>query len=196
MASLRKTQTGKSIRAGRNQKPRVLVFCEGETEKGYFKEFKVRCIVCGKGNALHTVQEAIAKKPAVKDRYDYYWIVFDKDDTPHQQYNDAIRLAKEQGFATAASNEAFELWFLYHFIRINRCLNRSDYPDLLKKYLHWYDEHDKGEEQGKKLYIATHHLIHTAISHADVERTSAFIFNNLEVLLLFQVIQPPKYFVY
>lgn len=47
--------------------------------------------------------------------YDQVWCVFDKDDYPDSQFNEAVRLAERAGIRPAYSNQAFEYWMLLHF---------------------------------------------------------------------------------
>ena len=53
-------------------------------------------------------------------------MVFDKDDYP--DFDEAIELAKKNGFEVAYSNQAFELWFLLHFKKYSGKLHRREYP--------------------------------------------------------------------
>ena len=63
--------------------------------------------------------------------YDHYWVVFDKDNTQNQTFNESIDLARRNGFQVAYSNQAFELWFLLHFDYISGPLHRNHYAARL-----------------------------------------------------------------
>ncbi|QJD81624.1 RloB family protein [Spirosoma rhododendri] len=126
---------------------RLLIISEGvNTEVSYFRQFEQPTIrVKAVGTGFNTVSlvrraEQIRDEEAAKGRhYDQVWCVFDKDDFPAQDFNEAVRLA-EQLFGpgrVAYSNQAFEYWLLLHFLdhqggamhrrqydaRLNECLN-------------------------------------------------------------------------
>ena len=73
-----------------------LIFCEGETEVGYFSSFKKRAKRVTGGNALKTVENAVAYKNGMEKKVDQYWIVFDKDETTDAQFVQAIKLAVDR----------------------------------------------------------------------------------------------------
>jgi len=107
----------------KNEKPRILIVCEGKnTEPSYFRQFKLSSATIeaiGEGfNTLSLVKRAI--EISRKNRYDKKWVVFDRDpkpDNPSQatDFNEAIMLAKKNGFGVAYSNQAFEYWIILHF---------------------------------------------------------------------------------
>ncbi len=108
----------------REIKQSFLIVCEGEnTEPDYFKAFRMTAAtVKALGQAMITmalVNKAISIREAdhqKKREYDQCWVVFDKDDFPAQDFNQAIQLAEKNGFRVAYSNQAFEYWFLLHYI--------------------------------------------------------------------------------
>lgn len=63
------------------------------------------------------------------------WCVFDRDTSPSEQFNGAIRLAERSGFHVGWSNDAFELWFLLHFDDISAALDRKLYGPMLSRRL-------------------------------------------------------------
>ena len=92
------------------------------TEPDYFKAFRMTAAtVKAVGQAMNTtslVSKAISIRDAdqkKKRTYDQCWVVFDKDDFPAKDFNEAITLAEKNGFKVAYSNQAFEYWFLLHF---------------------------------------------------------------------------------
>lgn len=124
----------------REQKPTILIVCEGEkTEPNYFNTFPVTSLevhVEGTGfNTISLVNKAI--KLSKKRSYDQVWCVFDKDDFPNQDFNNAIQKMETKGkrFHCAYSNESFELWYLLHFAYHMAASNRKDYCDLLSSRL-------------------------------------------------------------
>ncbi|MBQ6305604.1 MAG: RloB domain-containing protein [Bacteroidales bacterium] len=122
-------------------KQSFLIVCEGEnTEPDYFKAFRMTAATIkavGQGmNTVSLVYKAISIREAEKAKkhsYDQCWVVFDKDDYPDNDFNQAILLAKSNGFRVAYSNQAFEYWFLLHFNRYMGGLHRNQYPDMLSK---------------------------------------------------------------
>lgn len=62
-----------------------------------------------------------------KNNYDRVWAVFDKDEFPAKDFNKAIALGDKNGIEVAWSNEAFELWYLYHFQNVTTGIPRKDY---------------------------------------------------------------------
>jgi len=107
----------------KNEKPRILIVCEGKnTEPSYFRKFRLSSATIeaiGEGfNTLSLVRRAI--EISRKSRYDKKWVVFDRDpkpDNPSQasDFNEAIMLAKKNGFGVAYSNQSFEYWIILHF---------------------------------------------------------------------------------
>lgn len=123
---------------------RFLIVCEGEkTEPNYFRKFRVPVLVIqveGLGvNTLSLVQETIILR--TKDDYDQVWCVFDKDDFPDKNFNEAITLAKRNGIRVAYSNQSFELWYVLHFCYLQNSITRRDYMKLLDENLgHPYEK--------------------------------------------------------
>ena len=125
----------------REVKQSFLIVCEGEkTEPDYFKAFRMTAAtVKAVGQAMNTmtlVSKAISIREADQKRkkvYDQCWVVFDKDDFPVKDFNQAIRFAEKNGFRVAYSNQAFEYWFLLHYNLYTGALHRSQYEDMLTK---------------------------------------------------------------
>ncbi|GAB2622451.1 hypothetical protein GCM10027035_17790 [Emticicia sediminis] len=129
------------------EKPLILIVCEGEnTEPSYFNQFRLSSATVkpvGEGyNTLSLVQRAI--QLANEKRYDQVWCVFDRDDFPEGDFNDAIQLAEAQNFNVAYSNQSFEYWLILHFDdHQGGGMHRKDYNnkinELLKPYNVTYD---------------------------------------------------------
>lgn len=123
----------------RDIKQSFLIICEGvNTEPDYFNAFRLTSAsvkALGKGlNTIKLVQEAIIIKNEERKKghvFDQYWVVFDKDDFPNHDFNEAIRLAESNGFQVAYSNQAFEYWFLLHFNMYRGYIHRNDYKQML-----------------------------------------------------------------
>jgi len=125
----------------REIKQSFLIVCEGEkTEPDYFKAFRMTAAtVKAVGQAMNTmtlVSKAISIRDADQKRkkiYDQCLVVFDKDDFPAKDFNQAIQFAEKNGFRVAYSNQAFEYWFLLHYNLYTGAIHRSQYKDMLTK---------------------------------------------------------------
>lgn len=125
----------------REIKQSFLIVCEGEkTEPDYFRAFRMTAAtVKAVGQAMNTmtlVSKAISIREAdrlKKRTYDQCWVVFDKDDFPSKDFNQAIQLAEKNGFRVAYSNQAFEYWFLLHYNLYTGAIHRSNYKEMLTK---------------------------------------------------------------
>jgi hypothetical protein len=124
----------------REIRQRFLIVCEGEkTEPNYFRSFRVpkdviQIDIKGVGENPSKLVES-AKKLNEQEDYDRVWCVFDRDDWPAQDFNNAIKNAESQNFKVAYSNEAFELWYVLHFEFLNTGIPRSDYCKKLNSLL-------------------------------------------------------------
>lgn len=124
---------------------RVLIVCEGsKTEPNYFNSFSMMknsssfvFEVFPEGGGISTlavVDKAIElRDKAVKDGrpYDSVWAVFDKDGFPDSDFDNAIVKAEQSNIGCAWSNEAFELWYVYHFDYRSTPMSRKDYAKVI-----------------------------------------------------------------
>jgi hypothetical protein len=154
-----------------NLRQTFMIFTEGQTEEGYFKKFKVRCKTIPGGNALRNVEEAIIQKKQLKKPYDEYWVVFDQDATPKNDFLKAISLATANGLKVAYSCQAFEIWWLFHFTEIAAPIQRKDYEKKLKKHLPDYKQREKGQTQGERMWLQLNKLKETGIANAKKAHT-------------------------
>ncbi len=136
--------------ATRDKIVRFLVVCEGErTEPNYFKELvkdkysEVRAEeIVGEGRSTCAL---VKKTTEIRERleqqrqlkFDRVWVVFDKDD--FNDFNEAIALAERKGYGAAWSNEAFELWYLLHFVYLDAGISRADYISKLEVEIRRFD---------------------------------------------------------
>jgi hypothetical protein len=92
---------------------KFLIVCEGEcTEPFYFQSFRVpKDVFDVRGFGMNTVS-LVKKAISLKEEGDYgeIWCVFDRDDFPPQNFNNALALAKNNHINVAYSNQAFEIW--------------------------------------------------------------------------------------
>lgn len=127
---------------------RILIVCEGEkTEPNYFQSFdqmqygsvvyEVNC-EGGKINTIQVVDKAIELRDKAVDAgkpYDAVWAVFDKDDFPSSNFNAAIIKAEQNAIGCAWSNEAFELWYVFHFVNRVTAMKREEYKQAISKHI-------------------------------------------------------------
>lgn len=135
--------------ATRDKIIRFLIVCEGErTEPNYFKELvqnkysEVRSEeIIGEGRStcalVKKTDEIKAKLEYQRQlQFDRVWVVFDKDD--FHDFNEAIALADRKGYKAGWSNEAFELWYLLHFVYLDAAITRADYIKKLESEIQKY----------------------------------------------------------
>jgi hypothetical protein len=84
---------------------------------------------------------------ALERKYDQVWCVFDKDDFPENDFNDAITIASANGFGVAYSNQSFEYWLILHFDNhqgggMHRKLYNKKLNSLLKPFKITYEGND------------------------------------------------------
>ena len=157
---------GRQFVNAHNLRKTFMIFTEGQTEEGYFKKFKARCKTITGGNALSIVEEAIIQKNNIKKHVDEYWVVFDKDDTSKSDFLKAIKLATDNGLNVAYSCEAFEIWWLFHFMEIAAPIHRKNYENKLKKHLPEYKFREKGLSQGELMWMQLDKLKEIGIANA------------------------------
>ena len=129
--------------AGKIITGRILIVCEGtKTEPNYFRSFDktgngvfvcdLDCIGTAK-NTRQVVEEAIALRDAQKKGipYDSVWAVFDKDSFSTADFNAAIQKAHSNGIGCAWSNEAFEIWYIFHFLNRTTGVSRTEHQKIL-----------------------------------------------------------------
>lgn len=126
---------------------RILIVCEGEkTEPNYFRSFSMMANSSGlvyeiktAGGGINTIQvvdkaiELKAQADKVAKPYDSVWVVFDRDSFKATDFDNAINKAKQNKIGCAWSNEAFELWYVYHFDDRCTAMSRKDYKDIITK---------------------------------------------------------------
>ena len=157
----------------REIKQSFLIVCEGEkTEPDYFKAFRMTAAtIKAVGQAMNTmtlVNKAISIREADQKRkrvYDQCWVVFDKDDFPAKDFNQAIQLAEKNGFHVAYSNQAFEYWFLLHYNLYTGAIHRNQYKDMLTKLTGI--PYSKSEGYGAVMYNLLLSRQQQAISNAE-----------------------------
>lgn len=143
------------------KKPTILIVCEGEnTEPSYFNQFRLSSATVkpiGEGyNTISLVRRTIQLSD--QGQYDQVWCVFDKDDFSDTDFNNAIFMAKSNGYGVAYSNQSFEYWFILHFENHQGgAMHRNDYNGkinrLLQPYNITYEDDKKVSEDFFELLI-------------------------------------------
>lgn len=141
----------------REPKRRLLVVCEGKNTEPQYINGLALCyrntvleitIPPERGDprklvelAKKNTEEAISIARRNKDdnlKYDEIWCVYDKDD--HQRFEDACRMARDNGFRLAISNPSFELWLLLHFRESPGMQHRDRVKEMLSREVSGYDK--------------------------------------------------------
>lgn len=135
-------------KGSRPQQRYFLIVCEGtKTEPLYFEELKqdlprgvLEVVIKGEGlNTLGLLDRALEHKEELLRQQarsiDEVWIVFDRDDFPPDDFDNAITSAKSKKVHAGWSNECFELWYVLHFEDRQTPLPRKDCEELLSRYL-------------------------------------------------------------
>lgn len=102
-------------------KSKVLILCEGLTEKNYFNAMKedfrlpktigVDVFQSAKVDCKGVVEEAIKK--AKREGFEKIFVVFDHDNQPKR--DEAFKLASSKKIKVIFSSICFEAWYLFHF---------------------------------------------------------------------------------
>jgi hypothetical protein len=131
--SLKRKQT-----SGKQRQKRILIVCEGETERIYFMElrrkFQLHAVVVDTKNVgsapINVVERALKKRNEVKnqpeDKFDEIWCVFDREsETENSTFHEAVKKAQDNSLQLAVSNPSFEFWYLLHFRETTRLFANS-----------------------------------------------------------------------
>ncbi len=163
------------------QKKLFLIVCEGKnTEPRYFEAFPVptNTVITegGRGSKTALVDYTLSIRGKYPGRE--IWCVFDFDYHPDEattqpeDFNNAIKKAVANELKVAWSNDAFELWFVLHYQRIENALTRKEINQILKEKweLQSFDKESKRDEfckghyrrHGGTLSKMQHHAIKNA----------------------------------
>ncbi len=132
---------------------RFLIVSEGsKTEPYYFNGFKkaindrycgtyVTLEIMGLGrNTISLFESAKAIAEDSRAGFTQVWVVFDKDSFPADNFNAVTSLCEASSnrdvtYHAAWTNEAFELWYILHFVYMDAALDRESYEPKLSGYL-------------------------------------------------------------
>jgi hypothetical protein len=152
----------------RQFKSKVLILCEGLTEKNYFNAMKedlglpktiaVDVIDC-KGDVTDVL------KNAKKEGFEKIFVVFDHDNFPRR--GDVFKLASQKNADVIFSSICFETWYLLHFKNSTKAFtSEAELEKELKKCAGM----ENYEKNNFKHYSILKDKIVTAKSHAEKSR--------------------------
>ncbi|HOO56749.1 MAG TPA: RloB family protein [bacterium] len=149
----------------REEKPVVLIVCEGEkTETYYFEQARliynltsVNIKILGKQcdpqplKIVDYAQTMKSKYEKEDKEIDEVWCVFDRDQ--HHGFDEALQLAEKNGFKVALSNPCFELWYLIHYRDQESEIKNKKVIRELKREIPNYEKSDRDifQKTGDKL---------------------------------------------
>lgn len=172
---------------------RIIIFCEGKSEKYYFDYFAevirkskytdVEVVLeTADGNAQTVLNYAcnfLADERNNRKFSNYAkYLAFDCDDPPNVQ--SVIRAAAD--YELLLSNYLFEIWFLMHFEEVEKRLSKRETYRHLSEHLH--STYAKGNK-GKTREIIQNGSIEKAISNAQrlddkYKRDGKTVFSNIK----------------
>lgn len=142
----------------RHATPAFIIVCEGEiTEPDYFLDFPYNkqlgqrnpsgkyygrspiIIEGGAGQWSDVVKKAKilflkSKREGMLINSENVWCVFDCDNNQHK-FNEAIQMAKKNGFNAVYSNVCFELWYALHFKNVVVAIPETRYDRIISDKL-------------------------------------------------------------
>lgn len=176
----KRKSSSRSTNETRIRKKTFHIYCEGEnTEPEYFKSFptgteiKEKAIGLGKSRTNLIEEVIILEKKRKKNPDREIWCIFDKDMTltgnNDADYNNAIKLALSKGYKIGYSNDAFELWFLLHYIDYGSpTAGRKEYYKILSKYMDIdYTDVGKSQRESRQMYNNLLNKQETALKRAE-----------------------------
>ncbi len=145
----------KTTPTGRRTNPRILIICEGLTERNYFTAIKqdpdykrhlaavsVDVLEAKNNDPLQIVNETIQRKKKASqegNEYNHVWVVFDHDHRPSRRK--AYDLAVKNELGVAFSSIAFEYWYLMHFKQTSKAFMEAD--TLISELRKFFPEYEK-----------------------------------------------------
>lgn len=160
-------------RQGGNKRPQknliIIVSQGGQTEPKYFNHFKkndgnsVLKVELAKGlDPISVVRRAkyLKEEQYVLGRNDKIYCVYDVDNSPEEQLNEAQKLANKNNVKACVSNPCFEIWYLLHYRYSTAAFN--SYEDVKRELLGYISDYDKN----KDVFIRLQLHQEKAISHA------------------------------
>jgi len=159
---------------------RIILFCEGQTEKYYFEYFAD--IIESNGNKYSDVEVVIADIPGgnaqhVLNRANEFFA----DDSKAQKYRDYEKclvydcdapgniqsvITASRDYTIYISNLLFETWLLMHFEEVGTKLKKPEIYENLTEHLQ-INKYKKGQKGIVRKIVADNKQIESAISNAE-----------------------------
>lgn len=152
----------------REFKSKVLILCEGLTEKNYFNAMKEdlglpKTIAVNIINCKGDVTDVL--KNAKKEGFEKIFVVFDHDNFPKR--GDVFKLASQKNAEVIFSSICFETWYLLHFKNSTKAFtSEAELEKELKKCIGM----ENYEKNNFKHYSILKDKIATAKSNAEKSR--------------------------
>ncbi|MCD4813214.1 RloB family protein [bacterium] len=139
----------------------ILIVCEGETEREYFKFIRKHLNLSSRymkisedehgSDPMSVVNHAIAKLEKDPD-YDRVYCVMDRD--KHTTFNDAMRKIRDSKFTNklipVVSVPCFEFWMLLHFKYTTKPFCTAGQASNCRKVIHELHKHMPEYQKAKK----------------------------------------------
>lgn len=165
----------------REFRDKILILCEGLTEKNYFTAMKedlrlpktigVDVFQSNKVDCKGVVEEAIKK--AKREGFEEIFVVFDHDNQAKR--DEAFKLAKTKNINVIFSSICFEGWYLLHYKNSTKAFaSEAELEKELKKCVGM----ENYEKNNFKHYSILKDKIATAKSHAEKSRLTVIQNNN------------------
>jgi hypothetical protein len=159
----------------RTFKSKMLILCEGLTEKNYFNALKedlglpktiaVNVFQSNKVDCKGVVEEAIKK--AKREGFEEIFVVFDHDNQAKR--DEAFKLATDKNITVIFSSICFELWFIFHYKNSTKAFSsEAELEKELKKCIGM----ENYEKNNFKHYSILKDKLVTAKSNAEKIRLS------------------------
>ena len=156
-------------------KSKVLILCEGLTEKNYFNAMKedlglpktigVDVFQSNKVDCKGVVDESIKK--AKREGFEKIFVVFDHDNQPKRE--EAFKLASDKKIKVIFSSICFESWYLFHFRNSTRAFASEE---TLERELKKCVGMERYEKNDFKHYSILKEKLEIAKSNAENNRVS------------------------
>jgi hypothetical protein len=160
----------------RQFKSKILILCEGLTEKNYFTAMKedlrlpktigIAIFQSHKVDCKGIVEEAIKK--AKREGFQEIFVVFDHDNQSRRE--EAFQLASYKNIKIIFSSICFELWYLFHFKEKSTKAFASE--SVLEKELKKCTGMEKYQKNDFKHYSILKDKLNFALSNAKKVRES------------------------
>ncbi len=137
------------VETGKNYFDGVVRFFKGQEKNRLLRFFIEVDAVDPMNMANNVLATATVVERENNLKMDHVWVLFDKDDFPHENFNNAIGKIHSLSnvhtkYHALWSNQCFELWLLLNFINMQSAINREAYIEKLESYLQEkYKKNDK-----------------------------------------------------